>query len=325
MEARLVLSTFVVNTLIDQIDPPGSATISVRDAIAKATANPGADTIDVPAGNYKLAKGELIIADGSGALMIQSVGGLATFDGQAKSPDVFDVNDVFNNVSLSGLSITGASLGGPLDAAVYNYAGTLNLTDCTISGNPGFGLVDTENHGTGATANVTLNGVTVSKNGQGVDVIAPMSIVNSTITGNAGDGLNVAHAISLYDSTITNNAGFGINASEQVTLGNSIVSGNHSSGQITEDVLAGPFASKGGNVVGNINQTGGWIGTDQTGTAADPVDPFLAPLGNYGGLTQTQPPLGGGLCTGRRAAFRDCTRGRHRSTRIASRQQRHGR
>ena len=39
LEMRLVLSTFVVNTFVDQTDPPTSTTVSLRDAIARAAAN----------------------------------------------------------------------------------------------------------------------------------------------------------------------------------------------------------------------------------------------------------------------------------------------
>jgi hypothetical protein len=36
-----------------------------------------------------------------------------------------------------------------------------------------------------------------------------------------------------------------------------------------------------------------WSPTDLTGTTADPLDPMLAPLANYGGPTQTMVPLAG--------------------------------
>jgi len=41
MEPRVLLSTYVVNTFVDQIDASSSTTVSLRDAIAKAAAHAG--------------------------------------------------------------------------------------------------------------------------------------------------------------------------------------------------------------------------------------------------------------------------------------------
>ena len=54
-----------------------------------------------------------------------------------------------------------------------------------------------------------------------------------------------------------------------------------------------PFASLGNNLVGETDGSSGWVGSDLTGTSAQPLDPLLAPLGNYGGLTQTMALLPG--------------------------------
>ncbi len=104
----MVLSTIAVNTFVDQNDAPGSPTVSLRDAIAIAAAAAGADTINVPTGVYKLTQGELAINDGSGAVTIQGVGGLATIDGQAKSPNVININKPGAVVNLTNIKVTGA-------------------------------------------------------------------------------------------------------------------------------------------------------------------------------------------------------------------------
>ena len=76
-----------------------------------------------------------------------------------------------------------------------------------------------------------------------------------------------------------------------MTLGNTIVAGNTAS-------TAGPDAdgtvsSQGNNLIGETDGSSGWVSSDLTGTIASPLDPLLAPLGNYGGPTQTMALLPG--------------------------------
>ncbi len=68
----------------------------------------------------------------------------------------------------------------------------------------------------------------------------------------------------------------------------------------------GPFQSLGHNLIGNTafnwgigawdygsgpKSPGVWLGTDLTGRGFPGLKPLLGPLGNYGGPTQTMPPL----------------------------------
>ena len=55
----------------------------------------------------------------------------------------------------------------------------------------------------------------------------------------------------------------------------------------------GTFASQGNNLIGKTDGSSGWVGSDLTGTIATPLNPLLAPLGNYGGPTQTMALLPG--------------------------------
>src|SRR5262249_36065656 len=75
-----------------------------------------------------------------------------------------------------------------------------------------------------------------------------------------------------------------------ITLGNTIVAGN-TGGDVAS--FGGVFVSHGNNLVGAIGFTSGWVGSDLTGTNAKPLNPVLAPLGNYGGATQTMALLPG--------------------------------
>src|SRR5438270_445945 len=96
LEDRLVPATFTVTTTLDVVDP-NDARLSLREAISAANANPGADTIVVPAGVYRLALpgaddtnagGDL---DVTGTTLVQGAGaGNTVLDGQ-RIDRVFDV------------------------------------------------------------------------------------------------------------------------------------------------------------------------------------------------------------------------------------------
>ncbi len=55
----------------------------------------------------------------------------------------------------------------------------------------------------------------------------------------------------------------------------------------------GTVASLGNNLVGEVDGSSGWVGSDLTGTGAQPLNPLLAPLGSYVGATQTMALLPG--------------------------------
>ena len=76
-----------------------------------------------------------------------------------------------------------------------------------------------------------------------------------------------------------------------MTVGNTIVAGN-TAATSGPDVF-GTFASQGNNLIGETDGSSGWVGSDLTGTIAQPLNPLLAPLGNYGGPTQTMALLPG--------------------------------
>ena len=59
------------------------------------------------------------------------------------------------------------------------------------------------------------------------------------------------------------------------------------------DVSAAFRLLSGNNLIGETDGSSGWVGSDLTGTIAAPLNPLLAPLGNYGGPTQTMALLPG--------------------------------
>jgi len=80
-----------------------------------------------------------------------------------------------------------------------------------------------------------------------------------------------------------------------VKLANTIVAGNTAP---TGPDAFGTFASQGHNLIGKTDGSSGWVGSDLTGTIATPLKPLLAPLGYYGGPTQTMLPLPGSPALG---------------------------
>jgi len=128
------------------------------------------------------------------------------------------------------------------------------MTNCTISGNS-----------------------STSGNGGGVYVggNASATLTNCTVSGNSAS----ANGGGLYS--------FGGAA----TIGNTIVAANTTTSSGPD--AFGTVTSQGNNLIGETDGSSGWIGSDLTGTIATPINPLLAPLGNYGGPTQTMPLLPG--------------------------------
>src|SRR5262249_33833408 len=123
---------------------------------------------------------------------------------------------------------------------------------------------------------------------------------NSTLSGNSagkGGGIwTLAGMLTVTSSTLSGNSasvGGGIaTGSDQtkVTARNTIIAGNV--GDSSPDVL-GFLNSQGHNLIGDGRGGEGFTDTDLVGTADQPIDPRLEPLGDYGGPTQTQRPLPG--------------------------------
>src|SRR5262245_4492430 len=226
LEDRSVPSTFTVNTVLDDATP-GNGKQSLREAITRANAHPGADTILLPAGVFKIAitggevnpttTGDFDITD---ALTIQGAGaGLSAVDGQ-QLDRVFDISGTAPSsiqVVLQGLTVRNglaAEDGGGVRVANAD----LVVRDSAVVGNraalSGGGISNVVAPGTG---NVTLVRTTVARN----------------VSGIFGGGLCVIGASTLIvqDSTVRRNAnnsgGGGISATTAM-LANCTVSGNTS-------------------------------------------------------------------------------------------------
>jgi hypothetical protein len=226
------------------------------------------------------------------------------------------------NSTLSGNSASGDDKG--FGGGLSTYRGAITLTNSTLSGNSASSARG-DGYGGGirtSTGAITLTGSTLSGNsafgrfgaGGGIYTLTgAISLTNSTLSGNFassdvadgyGGGIRTnSGAITLSNSTLSGNSAFGrfggfggiYTISGALTLTNSIVAGNSSNG-------TAPDVSPPNDPANNLEVSHCLIG-DSTGARLDEakvnlnnltdVDPLLAPLGFYGGPTQTMPPTDG--------------------------------
>jgi predicted outer membrane repeat protein len=252
LEDRSVPAVFSVNSPLDQVIA-GDGKLSLREAINAANAAPGADTIVLPAGVFKIttpgpaennnATGDFDITD---AVTIQGAGaGITIVDGQ-QLDRVFDV--IGNGPSsikavMQGMTVRGGNAAGS-GGGVQFHDSDLVVRDCVFAGNRadenGGGISDS---GFGGGGQITLVRTTLVRNsstqtGGGVTVGNPSSgltVRKCTMRQNAALGAGGAiHADSLTmnDSTVKGNwsltLGGGVSAND-ATLTNCIIVGNTAS------------------------------------------------------------------------------------------------
>ncbi|HWY73972.1 MAG TPA: choice-of-anchor Q domain-containing protein, partial [Verrucomicrobiae bacterium] len=205
---------------------------------------------------------------------------------------------------------------------IYLYGGTLTLTNCTLSGNfvansgvvgPGGGGICLDGASTATITGSMFSGNTASADtGGGISGWqGALTIIGSTFSGNSAGGSYSygGGGIYLYRDTLTlNNSTFSGNQAiaggggiwvqngpyyAELLINNSTFSGNSGGGilfggnvfYLTNTIVAG-------NTPGDIS--GGSFGANNLTNG----NPLLAPLGNYGGPTQTMPPLPGSPAIG---------------------------
>jgi hypothetical protein len=201
------------------------------------------------------------------------------------------------------------SFGGGID----NNLGWVTLTDSLVADNTGGGI---RNAGSMAISGSTIAGNTAHLSGGGI-MTGPydLNISNSTISGNTSDiagggiyaqgafqgNVYISPSVELTSTTIVLNTaqatGGGIwvdvfqNNHGRIFPRNTIVAGNGTAGSGPD--VNGPVLSLGYNLVGKTDGSTGWVGSDHTGSSADPLDPKLGPLRDNGGPTPTHAVLVG--------------------------------
>ena len=216
-----------------------------------------------------------------------------------------------NVAAVSGIEDVGAiailTVDSGADAFVYGLTitGGDNFTVNTTTGDGG--AID--NEGTLTVSNSTISGNGAIDGGGIFNDTGTLTVSNSTISGNSaniGGGIfNGTGTLTVSNSTISGNSsneGEGIdNQSGTVTVSNSTISGNFSAvgfgagGDIEND----DTLTLANSIVGFC----GGSGCSSTGDNGNVIDDtasqiMLAPLGFYGGATQTMPPLPGSPALG---------------------------
>jgi hypothetical protein len=197
---------------------------------------------------------------------------------------IFDISS--GTVAISGLTIGNGNSGGggAGGGGIFNNA-TLTVSNCTLSadnGSQGGGIYNT---GTLTVNNSTFSGDN-STQGSGIYNAGTLTVNNSTFSGDnssQGAGIYNAGTLTINNGTLSGNTagveGGGIYNTGTLTLNNSIVAGNTTIMDQGDDCFAcGPQGSN--NLIS---------------TPSNVVSPMLAPLGWYGGPTQTLLPLPPGI------------------------------
>lgn len=224
LEERVLLSTITVTSTAD------SGSGSLRNAIANANSG---DTIqfDVSTNGtpIQLTSGELAI---SSSLTITGNGAANTIIDAQQSSRIFDITSAAGNVTLGGMTLengkttaAGRSSAGGAGGAIFSAStATLALSADVLTGN--------------STTGNQASGGAIFANG-------PVTIVNSTISGNSTSGPNAAYggaiysaaAVSVLGSTLSGNSTAGIHSYGgalftfgDIKLTNSTVTGNRTTG-----------------------------------------------------------------------------------------------
>lgn len=254
---------------------------SLRQAVLDAAALPGAETITfAPAlSGATITLSNEIILPGNMTIDASSLpGGMRLSGGNVAR--IFTVT-TGQPVSLLGLTLTdgngvGADITGTGGAVVVGFGSTLSMSRCTLSDNAaaGSGGAIENFQGTLTLLECTLVNNRANQFGGGIDNFGgPLALTHCTLVGNQA------------------NSGGGVfDGGGQLNLTNCIVAGNTAAVSPDLRVLNGSFNRGGANIV---QATTIFAGVTESGPALLNVAPLLAPFGNYGGPTQTMPPLPG--------------------------------
>ena len=264
------------------------------------------------------ANGQLVVPGTADGLFLEAPGLTIDADGQSRVMEI----QRGATTALHGLTFTGGLVSGN-GGAILNDQATLSLSACTLSGNSagdnGGGIFsDGRNEGS-ATLSLsacTLSGNSAGDNGGGIfsdgrNGSATLSLGSFTLSSNfavtGGGGIfgtggdEGSATLSLSACTLSGNStreGGGIladsrnNGSTTLSLSDTILAGNIAvaSGSDLRELGDGATSTAtGNNLLSSLAGQNTLSGSDVT----IETNPMLAPLGDFGGPTQTMPPLPG--------------------------------
>jgi CSLREA domain-containing protein len=224
-------ATFTVTTTADT--PGGvcdAASCTLREAILAADLTPGADDVNVPAGNYVLMLGQLDISDdltvtgagagstvidgnassrvirvdplGAGGLTVELVNVLIQ-NGNAGDQGGCIRNPFLNTLTLTDSSVSGCTSGANIGGGIYNL-GSLILDRSLLENTNAEGIFSATSG-----SMLTIRDSTVRNNTwEGIELFnCSAHITGTTIVGNQSSGVYVSRTSSLIliNSTISGN------------------------------------------------------------------------------------------------------------------------
>ena len=297
------VTTIAVDSLIDGVAnasdcAPSTGNCSLRDALAAATtgdtivfASGLTGTFTLTQGQLEVSAGVTITGPGSSSLVIDA-NGLSR---------VFDLVVSAGDVSISGLTISGAITGDYGGGIRAENAGALNLLDVSVTGNTsvgGGGGVFARNAGPVSIYASTIDGNS-SSNGWGGGLYLgttgqSVSIADSTVSDNSCDPAVIGGGLGLFgsgntivvaNSTITGNdcgdgAGVGIYNGNAVSFLMSTISGNTGTRLVSGADYAGGIAIQMNYTTLEPAASVTITGTILSGNSS-PASPDEADLGNH--------------------------------------------
>ncbi len=277
---------FVVNVAEDSDDGScdlfGLSDCTLREAINAANNYPGTDTITFAgAGDYTINLGSTLT----------NLNSTLTIDGSG------------HTVTVSGNNIVGVFIIQPTAVVTLNQLRIINGLDVNFGGIYNFGTLTINNS--------IISGNRSSNGGGGIHNAGPLTINNSTFSSNnaftgAGIHNNSSSTVTVSNSTFSGNSagnsGGVLYNDGTATISHGTLSGNsapiHGGGIYNNNTLhlrnslianssSGEDCYNIGTLATNINN----LMEDGSCSPALSGDPFLGPLGSYGGSTQTLPLL----------------------------------
>lgn len=180
------------------------------------------------------------------------------------------------DLTVTNSAFTANTISDAFGSAIAVFSGSMNVSDCTISGNRalfGYGAIYNGNASSGATISDSTISANSSLFGGGIYNGGTLMVSSSTVSGN-----------------MAMSAGGGIYNLGTLTAWNTIFAGNTVSVSFGPDFVGG-LTSLGHNLIGNTDGTVGFGASDLLN-----VNPLLGPLQDNGGPTLTMAPLPGSPC-----------------------------
>jgi hypothetical protein len=319
-------ATYTVNNLND------SGSGSLRDAIAQANANAGADTITFASnvsGTITLTSGSLHIYDavniqGPGASVLTIAGSTQIPRPSAPSYYASQTSDIVigysgggggnkpaatlaaTPVTISGVTITGGTSGK--GGGIYANNALLTVNNCNITGNTAYysggGVYIAGYYSALTVNNSTISNNTAGRTGGGLATTdAAVTVQESAVTGNTagrGGGIHVhndnANALTVSASTVSGNTSTGNSYSYSNTGGGGVYT-RHVSTSISNSTIANNDSTAGfGGGFGNyIDSSAVYSTTLSNSTVSGNGAPYAGGVSanSSGAITMTNSVVGG--------------------------------